>query len=472
MAKKIDTDARIEKVRLQEQGSNPSAADAGYGYLYIKDGGKLFLMTDDGQAIGHFITGSSAVNPNHAYFTYLAAQLEPLAIEKAQTGAFTYAVPSGTTKIALATYWTSVDSVSRWEVRDPRFPVPLNGVTVTGLDSSSIGVFIDPTLPAYTDARQTYYDRLQSIYQTKPLVLNITATNSNYTFLPGAYGSIITSITIFDLTWLVGRLNGATTNNWNMTNEIGDTGASDYQRIGQGGFFPVCKKIVSRIGSGAERTGGVGKGSITYFNCPSTWGKVADSTSYTFRDDFMTLPLNTATKWTRTQSTAGNMEIQSTAGVANWCKIVGNSSWGANTITTQTSVARASGTSLQMDVFPSDSGAMYGWWDGAGTSYTDLAHAISFAGSSTIHVWEAGVDRGVVGTTYTAGSIYRIRLTLDVAGANTCKYEIQGTPEYPAIGGATWTDITPGTTSNSVTPLYGGIVAFSGTQYINDVKIY
>lgn len=61
MARKIDTDANIGKIRLQEQGSNPSAAASGYGYLYIKDDGKLFLMTDDGRAIGHFITGSSAL---------------------------------------------------------------------------------------------------------------------------------------------------------------------------------------------------------------------------------------------------------------------------------------------------------------------------------------------------------------------------------------------------------------------------
>lgn len=34
MAKKIDTDARIAKIRIQEQSSHPSAADAGFGWLY------------------------------------------------------------------------------------------------------------------------------------------------------------------------------------------------------------------------------------------------------------------------------------------------------------------------------------------------------------------------------------------------------------------------------------------------------
>lgn len=475
MTVQIDTTAENNGVRFVTQGAHPSAPSSGHVLLYYVTGTAnpgMFVEDSSGNKYGPLITGSPASSSaNHGYFTYLAAQLEPLAGEFIQTGTFSYAIPSGTTKIALATYWTSVNSVARWEVRDPRFPVPLNGITATGLDSSSVGVFIDPSLPTYTDARTTYYDRLQTIYQTVPLALSLASASTAYTFLPGPYGSIITSLTIFDLTWIVARINGANTHSWNMTNEIGDTGSTDYQRIGEGGFFPVWKNSITRIVTGPERSAGAGKGSVTYFNCPASWGKVTDPTTYTFRDDFMTYPLNTSSNWTRTGATASNLEIQLTAGFANWCKILGDSNWGNYGLRSKTSVARSSQKQLIMDILPSTDNAMYGWNDGGGASYTNLAHAISFAGGPALVVWEAGVSRGTVGSGFTAGSIYRIRLTLDTPSANKCKYEIQGLPEYPPIGSTVWTNITPGTTSNSTTPLYAGIAAFGGPSYISDVKI-
>ena len=66
--------------------------------------------------------------------------------------------------------------------------------------------------------------------------------------------------------------------------------------------------------------------------------------------------------------------------------------------------------------------------------------------------------------------IYRVRLTLGASG--NCTYEIQSGPQYPAIGSASWTDITP-RTSSATTTLYAGIVAANASDcYVGDVKIY
>lgn len=48
MARKIDTDAVIAKVRVQEQSSHPSTPDSGYGWLYELNNGRPYLMDDGG----------------------------------------------------------------------------------------------------------------------------------------------------------------------------------------------------------------------------------------------------------------------------------------------------------------------------------------------------------------------------------------------------------------------------------------
>jgi hypothetical protein len=70
----------------------------------------------------------------------------------------------------------------------------------------------------------------------------------------------------------------------------------------------------------------------------------------------------------------------------------------------------------------------------------------------------------------THGAIYRVRITLNGSGGAT--YEIQGGPEYAKIGGATWTNITPATSSGTGTTEYAGVVAFDKSTWISDVKMY
>lgn len=59
MSLRIDTQARIEAVRLQNQGAAPSAPSAGYSLVFSKSDG-LYLETSGGAVIGPFITGSAS----------------------------------------------------------------------------------------------------------------------------------------------------------------------------------------------------------------------------------------------------------------------------------------------------------------------------------------------------------------------------------------------------------------------------
>lgn len=58
MARKIDTDAIIESVRLEEQASAPISPDAGFTHVWAKSDG-LYIVNDSDEEIGPFITGSA-----------------------------------------------------------------------------------------------------------------------------------------------------------------------------------------------------------------------------------------------------------------------------------------------------------------------------------------------------------------------------------------------------------------------------
>ena len=85
-------------------------------------------------------------------------------------------------------------------------------------------------------------------------------------------------------------------------------------------------------------------------------------------------------------------------------------------------------------------------------------------------MYENGNARGAVGSAYTLGMIYRVRITL--GSSNDATYEIQGGTEYNKIGSDTWDDITPGTSSSATTPLHAGIVMYNDTVYFSDARIY
>lgn len=425
-----------------------------------------------GAAVWTETTGGGSTAPTHAFFTYAAASLEPLAIEQLYKGAATLRTAGASETLLVVSAWSCDLGAGRWEIRDPLHPLmPIRNIAVVGNEAGSLLVLIAPALATYTDAWTTYYDRLNTIYTTKPLYLAISAEATGAPFLAGPYGSIITSVNTFDLSWLAVSPAG-TTGGWPVHSEIGDAN-TDYIRVARPTLIPVSKLVASALVTGTARSGSAPEASITYINCPSTWGKVTDATSYAFRDDFMGASLDTTTGWTRTQSTAGNIEIQTAGGTANWLKVRGDGTWGNNGAFSQTSIARATGKIFQCDIFLTSTIAypMIGFHDGAGTSYTDFSHGLQFtsSGPAVLKVWENGNDRGSVGS-YAINTIYRVRITL--GASNNATYEIQG-GAFAALGGATWTDITPGTSSSATTPLHAGVAGKDAVDsYVGDVKLY
>ncbi len=426
--------------------------------------------------------------PNRAYFQNLAAWLEPLAIEPMQVNSFSYSINSSTTKYLAASYYTRVGSGGRLENRFPYQPIPLRNVTLAGLGSGAAAIIIDPSLPTYLDAEATYYSRLNTLDTSATQYVGLTAQNTAYPLLPGAYGAIITGVSSYNFTWVAamisGNNNGGTPIGVNLQNEIGDTGSTDYFRIGHALRLPISKYVVNQVLSGPSGGSGSALGGVSYVLLPSSWGAVTDSTSYIFRDDFMGASLNTGSTWTRAQSTTGNVEIKTQY---QWLGLVGDSTaWGNNGLHSQSSTSRANGKVFLVDVFiPSGADGssssttpnlMVGWSDGAGQSYTNFSHGLDFTNASSVlrlTVFENGTSRGNVGANpgFSAGSTYRVRITL--GSSNNATYEIQGLPEYSAIGSASWTDITPGTTSSSTTPLYAGATIFTNFQtYISDMRLY
>lgn len=457
---------------LVEQGSDPDTPATGTHKLFIDSADGHLKRIDEADAVTDV---ESAGIANHGYYQYLASLLEPDAIETLKSGTFSYVVGAGETKILTASWNTRLGSAGRMEIRNQRDHLFLRGVTLTGLVSGSCAVIIDPALPVYDNAQETYLDRMLEIATTKPQYLGIPAATT-IPFLPGPYGAIVLHTTNYNSAWNSIRTNGDLYG-WALIDEINDSSAF---RMAASFLFAVNKRVACEFRNESGSDVGEARGSsLVYFLCPPAWGVIEDATVYLFRDDFWAASLDTSVKWnTPTQSTAGNYAIDTTY---QWLKCVGNASWGNNGVHSQYNLARASGKQFICDVYTSlktnshtNNGLIVGWHDGAGDSYTDFAHGILFTSSGAapiIKVYENGSDRGEVGSGITMGTVYRVRITLDFAGANSAKYEIQG-GAYGALGSASWTDITPGTTSSSTTPLYvGAASALTNAFYISDVKV-
>lgn len=466
-------DGQVYRYKIEDTGD---AWEIGYG-TYTASGTTLsrtvLQSTDSDEALD--LSGSAVVAfvavaedmAENAYYQYLAATLEPDAIEKFNTGTFTYTVGGSETKLLMACWKLQIGGAGRFELRDTSKFLPLRDVAITGLAATSFAIVVDPTLPTYANAREKYFDRLVAISQLKTKFAAITAASGGtpFIFLPGPYGSIVTSLTTHNLAWAGVYL--PNTGAIPMQPEIDDT---DAFRIANPMHFAVSKKFCNGLITGAARSDadGTGSGGVTFVTLPATWSVITDATSYDFRDDFMGATLDTVTDWTRAESTAGNVEINTNF---QWLKLVGNTNWGTNGCFSQASISRANGKVFMCDLWiPSTSNhaLIVGFHDGAGQSYTDFAHGLHFGGAGNINAYEAGSDRGVVGS-WTAGMIYRVRITL--GASNNATYEIQG-GAFDPIGGATWDNITPGTSSNSTTPLHAGASMYQGTGYVSDVKVY
>lgn len=400
---------------------------------------------------------SGGSTPSHSYFTQLAALLEPDAIEPIQKGAFSDTISGSATKWLLLGRNTQLDATGQLETHDARSPIPLRGVTLAGVDSAGCAILLDPTLPTYTDAWTTYYDRLNTIATTAPKVVSLSTAGA-VPFLPGAYGAIITGVSGIDTPHVTIRVGG--TYYLHLAANESDSAA---QRVGFGMTLAAHKAMAGEFCV----TAGTGKASLTYILVPSSWSKVTDATTYLFRDDFMGASLNTGSTWTRAVSTAGNVEINTTY---QWLKLVGNTTWGTNGIYAQTGHARSNQRTLTVDVYNvTSSNFLAGWSDGAGHSYTNFAHGIQFNGTG-MTAWENSNNRGTVGSGLTANTVYRLRIRALSGGGAT--YSIQGGSQYEAIGSASWTDITPGTSSSATSTLYPALNAYNtAAAYAGDMRV-
>ncbi len=50
--KDIGVDAIIERIRMQEQGSDPATPSSGFGYIFERDDGNFYFMNDTGNVFG------------------------------------------------------------------------------------------------------------------------------------------------------------------------------------------------------------------------------------------------------------------------------------------------------------------------------------------------------------------------------------------------------------------------------------
>lgn len=410
-----------------------------------------------------------------AWFAYEAARLEPDALEPIQKDTFSYTVAATVTKLLMASWQTRIGGAGRMEVRNPQRAMPLRGVTLNGTGVGSGALILDPTAPAYANAEATYHARMQAIFESKTRVVSVTAASQAMPLLPGPYGAIITSVTNFNFAWLVWRFGGPNGAGLNLWDEISDAAT---QRMGDVLLLPVSKRVAGEIesSSASSSTGGAALGTVTMVLLPSNWSAIADPLggSYSFRDDFMAAAIDTGV-WTRAQSTAGNVEID---GNYQWCKLAGNTAWGSNGLYRTATQARSNGRAMVVDVFmPRGASAtgvcMVGWSDAGGHNFSNMAHGLNFAGGTSpggvLNAYENATNRGTVGSGWTSGCIYRVRITQTATGAT---YEIQGGPEYPAIGSGSWTSVTPGTSSSGTVNMSPGAIAYANNAYISDVRVY
>ncbi len=50
--RRIDVNAVIDRLRLKEQGADPSTPSGGFGWLFERDDGNFYFMNDDGNVFG------------------------------------------------------------------------------------------------------------------------------------------------------------------------------------------------------------------------------------------------------------------------------------------------------------------------------------------------------------------------------------------------------------------------------------
>jgi len=181
--------------------------------------------------------------------------------------------------------------------------------------------------------------------------------------------------------------------------------------------------------------------------------------------------------WTKVQSIAGNVEIDT---AFQWLGINGTTAgWGNNATYATNTWTRASGKTFIVDIAPDANDATLGHslmvgLNSGNTTVASYCHGVLFGDISTggaIKVFEDGNDRGQPGThTWVRHATYRIKI-VPSSGGTGATYSIQG-GTMAALGSASWTDITPGTSSSAVNTFHPAAMAYQGKWWIGDPKAY
>lgn len=420
--------------------------------------------------------------------------LEPLAILPTICDVlFPYNVPSTKTLYLLDCWGCGLGSAGRYEARTPQPPIPLRNITIADVtgDGTATAYLLDPTLvPIPDNPVNALNDRLAALDNLDTKIISwesagsVTGDSVDKRFIPGPYGSIIRGFGQTDCAWMALRPTFTAPQGMSgFHTEIDDTSSL---RAGGAVLFPVNKHqfTTARLKFGTPPAGGSStqKANLIYNVLPANWSNIPDpiSKSYIFRDDFLGASLDTVNSWTKTESTAGNVAIDSNFG---WLKLKGNGSHGANGVQSKTAYTRSQGYSYVFDVNvvnqavdPGSSVELVyvGLTTGASLSYVDFAHVVYFDPNGTLYIIENNNFR-LTGT-YTSGS-FRIRITPQANGSAT--YEMQGMPipetvpaNMPAIGSANWLLLAPSGSSSPTNTFYLGATGHSGTTYVGDIKVY
>lgn len=109
----IGTNAEISKIRLAEQGSDPTAPAAGYGALYVKTGG-MYYENSGGTVVGPFGTGNMTVvtYDTDADGTVNASDTAGTATYATTAGTAVYASTAGTAAYASAAPWSGLSGTA------------------------------------------------------------------------------------------------------------------------------------------------------------------------------------------------------------------------------------------------------------------------------------------------------------------------------------------------------------------------
>lgn len=374
----------------------------------------------------------------------------------------------------------TLNAIARWENRDiSTGPIPLRGITLTGQDIGSMGVYANPTGIVYADPKGEYYRKLgilRGLTTRYRRIANETAGTATDTLLtwesslPGPHGSVIFQAMVFDRSWGM----------WQE--ELGDWAASvgkphQEVRFTDGMMTPFTLNSFPKMGSGEGYDWGGGNGVATkpvsalmYVNVPLDYlgpNNLDPLAPEGYLHGVSTvggLPGNL----TQTDSGAGSIGVHEKY---EWLAPLSSGTdydtgWRCND-----TFDPLAGRSVILDYHHESNThkALIGVGSGTGIGLTDFTHAIHIdAGTIKVrHDAGAGiVSRSYGGWGLQVGNTYRFQITFDAGGRAWYRmqttYAGASTTEHP-IGSTNWYDLLEGTRTATGAGFIGSALRLKGS---------